>query len=107
MKNTVKELLDNFDSDTINGFFESCYEDNYYGEQEDKDALTAAGIAVELIDNYGGEEQGSQYWSIYKFTKGDESVFVKFNGYYASYVGSEFQEFMFVEPKQKTITVYE
>lgn len=107
MKNTIKELLDNFDSDTINGFFHSEYYNDYYGVQEDRDALTEAGIDVEHVDNHGGEGEGEDYWSVYRFTKGDDTVYVKFQGWYASYVGSEFNEWFFVEPKQKTITVYE
>lgn len=107
MKNTVKELLDNCDSETINGFFESEYEQDYYTLPEDRKAFDDADIKVEHVDNYGGEDQGSEYWSVYKFTKGADTVFVRFQGYYASYVGSEFHEWFFVEPKEKTITVYE
>lgn len=107
MKNTIKELLDNCDSDMINGFFESCYHDDYYGSDEDRQALKDSGIEVEHVANHGGEGEGSDYWSVYKFTKDGESVYVKFQGYYASYVGSEFHEWFFVEPKQQTITVYE
>ena len=106
MKNTIKELLDNCDSDMINGFFESEYNNQYYGSHEDRQALENSGFEIEHVDNHGGEDEGSDYWSVYKFTKGGESVYVKFQGYYASYVGSEFNEWFFVEPQQKTITVY-
>lgn len=107
MKNTIKDILDNFDSDTITAFFNSEYPSDYYGVDEDREALDKAGIKAEHVDNHGGEGEGDDYWSVYKFTKGDDTVFVKFQGWYASYHGSDFNEWFFVEPKQKTITVYE
>jgi hypothetical protein len=42
-----------------------------------------------------------------KFKVGDESVYVKFSGWYASYDGSNYDEYSFVTPQQKLITVYE
>lgn len=58
-------------------------------------------------DNTGGEGQGDEYWSIYKFFDAEgHECFVKFDGYYASYSGSDYSDFFFVEPKEKTITVY-
>ena len=59
-----------------------------------------------LKANHGGEGQGDKYWSIYEFKQGDESVHVKFDGWYASHVGSEMTDYFFVEPKQVTVTKY-
>lgn len=64
-------------------------------------------IVYEVVDQYGGEDQGSDYWTVWKFTKDGEQCFVKFYGYYASHYGSDYQGFAFVAPKQKTVTVYE
>lgn len=64
-------------------------------------------VQIEHANNFGGEDQGSSYWSVWKFTRGTESIYVKFNGWYASHYGSEYTGFSFVEPAQKTITVYE
>jgi hypothetical protein len=69
-------------------------------------ALTEAGVVCQHEDNYGGEGQGDDYWSVYSFTRGDEKVYVKFNGWYASYNGAEFTEWFFVAPKEKVITVW-
>jgi len=62
-------------------------------------------IVAELMEEYGGEDQGSDYWSVWRFEriiKTDglmrEEVFYKFSGWYASYVGAEFQEVFEVEP---------
>lgn len=64
-------------------------------------------ITVKQVDSYGGEDMGSEYWSVYSFTKDNEIVYVKFYGWYASHVGSEYQGFNIVTPEQKIITVYE
>ncbi len=109
----VKELLDNADSDVINCFFNSEVSsrgevDEYYSGSSDFNAkVDSAGITIEYQDNHGGEGQGEDYWSVYKFTNGKDTCYVKFDGWYQSYNGSEFDEWYFVEPKQKTITVYE
>lgn len=50
---------------------------------------------------------GDEYWSVYSFTDGKETVYIKFDGWYQSYNGSEFTEWFFVEPKQKTVTIFE
>ena len=56
----------------------------------------------------GGEGDGEECWAVYKFYNdaGDEA-YVKFDGYYQSYNGSEYQEFFIVEPVQRMVTFYE
>ena len=76
-------------------------------EKEFRAALTEAGVVCQHEANYGGEGQGDDYWSVYSFTRGDEKIYVQFNGWYASYNGAEFTEWFFVAPKQKVITVFE
>jgi len=67
------------------------------------------GWTSESVDSYGGEDQGSDYWSVWRFvhTESGEEVLVKFYGWYQSFVGSEFEGFKQVFAKEKTITVYE
>lgn len=64
-------------------------------------------IDLERMEQNGGEDEGSDFYSVYKFTRGGETVYIKFQGWYASFVGAEYQGFSFVEPKKKEITVYE
>lgn len=66
-------------------------------------------VSFEFIDHYGGEAQGSDYWTVYKFTDNNtgEEVYIKFDGWYASYNGAEYTDCFVVQPKEKTITVYE
>jgi hypothetical protein len=64
-------------------------------------------VSHERVDSYGGEDCGSTYYSVYKFTENYEPIYIKFNGWYASHYGSEYRDFEFVTPQQRTITVYE
>lgn len=61
----------------------------------------------EEIEQYGGEDQGSTWYSIKHFV--DHDVYIKTDGYYQSYNGTEFEEGYGYEvfPKQKTVTVFE
>ena len=63
-------------------------------------------IKANLVDSYGGEEQGSTYYSVYEFTQGDEKVYLKFEGWYASYNGAEYTGFSVVHPKEVTKIEY-
>jgi hypothetical protein len=65
------------------------------------------GIVATYCNSYGGEDQGSDYWSVYEFSQGDEKLLVKTQGWYASHYGTDYQNWKFVEPKEKTIIVYE
>lgn len=107
LKTIVEELLNEADSEVLHEFFssemmnergENDYEDltDFLNSAQEED------VNFEHEDNYGGEGQGDDYWSVYKFTKGTESVFVKFNGWYASYNGSEYSEWFFVKAVPKT-----
>ena len=61
------------------------------------------------VDSYGGKGEGSDFYSVILIrdpTNHDEQYYIKFQGWYASYNGAEYESWSFVEPKQKTITVY-
>jgi hypothetical protein len=109
---TVSALLAEADNDVKREFFNAEIGSEYSKWDEDsimefKKHLTEAKIDFELVDNYGGEDQGSDYWSVYSFTDGMQVVFIKFDGWYASYEGSTYEEFYEVKPVEKTITVFE
>jgi len=72
-----------------------------------KDVFEKEGISTNTVEEYGGEDQGSEYWYVWKFTKDSDIVYVKFFGWYASHYGSEYQGFKIVSPQERTITVYE
>jgi len=59
---------------------------------------------IELVDQHGGEGEGDSYWTIYHFV--DHDVYIQFDGWYASYVGAEFNEKFEVRPEQVMVTQY-
>lgn len=100
LKNLVEEFLQTRDTNVLNQFFWS------YTTPYTNDRLTNLGISLKHEDNYGGEGCGDDYWSVYSFSKDTEIVYVKFDGSYASYDGSTFDQWYFVEPRQVTVTKY-
>ncbi|QGH74708.1 hypothetical protein DSS3PM1_00031 [Bacteriophage DSS3_PM1] len=61
---------------------------------------------AEVLDNYGGENQGSTYYSVIRFElKGYQGyVTLKFEGWYASYHGADFERFFEVYGVEVTKT---
>ncbi len=62
---------------------------------------------IEEIAQKGGEGEGSEWYSV-KYFK-DHDVYIKIEGYYTSYHGTDFDGGYGdeVKPQEKTITVYE
>lgn len=91
----LEKLEDYFDGD-VSAF---AYED--YDESE-----IGLGEIVE-IEQYGGSDQGSTWYSVKHFV--DHDVYIRTDGYYQSYNGTDFYDGIgkVVTPQQKTITVFE
>lgn len=110
LKQKVTDLLNEADSDIINEFFHSELTENTRWDSDEvtdfRKKLSDEGISFEHIDNYGGEEMGREYWSVYKFFTDNESLYVQFDGWYQSYNGSEYEEWFFVEPRQVQVTQF-
>lgn len=110
---TLKEEITNLinEADICSTFFYGDVSPEECGYDDDdmnafKQSLKDAGIVFEHVDQHGGEGEGDQYWNIYRFTKQDESVLVKFNGYYASYNGADYTDWFFVVPREVMVTQY-
>lgn len=103
LKSKVTELLNEASHDIIQEFFHSEIGDNITWDSDEvsdfRKLVADQDITFEHVDNYGGEEMGREYWSVYRFSQGDDSVLVKFDGWYESYNGSEFEEWFFVKSK--------
>ena len=77
-------------------------------EHERNVITTKLGLGpVQEIEQHGGEDQGSTWYSIKYFP--DHDVYIRTDGYYQSYSGTDFHEGYgkVVTPQQKTITVFE
>ncbi len=107
----VSALLRKADDEVKDEFHGADVKDKPFTWDEDsvvefKKQLAEAKINFELVDRYGGEDQGSDYWSVYSFTDGMQVVFIKFDGYYASYDGSTYEEFYEVTAVEYTSTMF-
>jgi hypothetical protein len=101
LKSTLEII---FEEITESGSVEGMMDGDCYGQI--KTALDNQQIVYTVEDSYGGEDQGSDYWCVWKFSKDGQECFVKFYGWYASHYGTDYQGWKFVTPQQKTITVY-
>lgn len=68
--------------------------------------LEQAGVDYLCVDSYGGEDQGSTYYTIYKFSRDYEVCYFQFDGWYQSFNGSEFESVFEVKPKEVTKVEY-
>ena len=112
LKDKVVALLAEADNSVLTDFFNCEFQVkpwDWDSEEitEFRELLSDTGITFEEVDRYGGEDQGSDYWSVYSFNDGMQVVFIQFQGWYASYEGSTYEEFFEVTPVEKTITVFE
>lgn len=109
LKDTITNILNAASEDALNDFFqENC--DSTYCDKSTKEVIAkfnSAGIKFVIADSYGGEGMGEEYWVTYIFENEQEKVFVKFDGWYQSYNGSEYTEWFFVNPVQVMVTQYQ
>jgi len=108
----VQQLLVDCDGDVRSGLFHSEISPTrpqYCSDAEFKfrNKLETAAVSLAHEDSYGGEGQGEDFWSVYSFSNGDRTVYVKFDGWYRSYSGAYLDSWFFVEPKEKVVVVYE
>ncbi len=111
LKNKVFELLHTNDTDIVRDFFHGELTESTRWDSDEqtefRKQVSDAGLTFKFVDRYGGEGEGENYWSVYSFSDGSEVVFIKFDGWYASYEGATFDEFYEVKAVEKTITVFE
>ena len=106
LKEAVKKFLEENSSDLEAAFFHENITD--YGDYPElEEELQQAGIAFECVEQEGGEGEGDHYHTVYKFSKDSEDIFVKFSGWYASYHGSEMNDYRIVTPKKVEIIIYD
>jgi hypothetical protein len=105
LRDDVKELLDAQGGRELELFM--CSSIDYGSGKQLLAKFEDIKITVTHLDNYGGEGQGENFWSVYQFTRrGEEALYIQFQGYYMSYDGATFHEYFFVEPRQVMVTQY-
>lgn len=113
----VKTLVDGLSDQAIEELFQSYSSGELDGEYDNEGSEIASindlttilkenGYEFENVYQHGGEGQGDEYYSIYKVSNAELEVYVQFNGWYASYHGSEYQEWFFVEAREETVINY-
>ena len=96
-------------TDYLNSNRDICEEFMYEGDYIKDWKSNVLPFEYKCVDSYGGEDQGSDFYTVILVRNPDnrdEQYYTKFQGWYASYAGAEYDSWSFVEPKQKTITVY-
>ena len=97
---TAQEILEK-----LPGIFEDISEFAYSGSLTEDESSAEIG-EIQEVEQHGGEGKGSEWYSVKYFPKHD--VYIKVEGYYSSYHGTDFEDGWGheVRPAQKTITVY-
>lgn len=72
----------------------------------DSSFFESHGIATEIVQEVGGEGQGETYYAVVKFSTPEETTYIRFDAWYASYNGAEYGDHWEVAPEQETTTVY-
>lgn len=91
---------DEFDSGYISTYSNSINELSQFIQSE--------GFSIKCVEAIGGEDEGRDYYKVYKFTNTStgQECFVKFQGWYASYYGSEFESYFEVTPQEVVVIEY-
>ena len=64
-------------------------------------------VTSKTVAHYGGEDCGSTYYTVYEFVvDGTETFYLRFDGWYASHYGTDYQDFREVQPKTVTKVEY-
>lgn len=94
---TKHEIMEWFEANTS-----ACEEFMNEDLWETKDDVKAAleGWKYKSVDYYGGEDQGSTYYTVWKFSNGEEEFFLRFDGFYQSHYGTDYETFNEVKPKK-------
>jgi hypothetical protein len=71
--------------------------------------LLKCGFKIDLVDHYGGEGQGSEYWSVFSVEHEGQTKFFRIDGYYASHYGAEItgDSYDFEEVEKVPVQTYE
>ena len=83
---------------------ENCFSGDEIDEVTDKLGLST-GFTITRIDEWGGENQGSEYGYVFKFSNGNIEFYLRCDGHYSSWDATEWMESSIVSPQPKQVTV--
>lgn len=64
-------------------------------------------MTEKCVAHYGGEDQGSDYWTVWQFNHEDgDKTLIRVNGWYQSYNGTEYNDYDEVQPAEQQVVVY-
>ena len=92
----------NYDHIAASFFYEDVSEKEIKDFLDNEESIFIEGMRV--VDSYGGEGMGEDYWVVWYFPTAD--IYVKFHGWYQSYQGSEYEGMYLVEPREVLVTQY-
>lgn len=90
-------------------FIEEYGPERFFYEEYETQDFADGKYNIDFIEQHGGEGEGDQYHVVLKFTDSEtgEFEYVLFDGWYASYVGSEYSDWRYVVPVERMVTFYE
>lgn len=110
------EILSTIKETVQNGYKYLRYSEYYKKEVEERSTdpedipweKVLPEIQIEVKEQKGGEDQGSEYYVILQVTKDGKTMLVMVSGYYSSYDGTDwsYADVSEVEAYQKTVTDY-
>jgi len=74
--NNLETTLSNFFKQNTSVAQEFMHDD-VYSLEDKEEHVDFADISYELMDNYGGEDMGAEYYSVWKFVKNSETVYIR------------------------------
>ena len=104
IKNLLKETVKLNDSSydyEIHGLSGKHIEElTGYGTIENID-----GFEIKYEDDFGGEGDGDSYWLVISILEleSNEKTYIRFNGYYDSWNGTEWEDWQIVNPKEVSV----
>ena len=107
--NEIKEILESdlFEENELspdNWMHENVYENAHEIDNPELFNEYSKLGKCKMVEQYGGEGQGDTYYSVYHFV--DHDVYIRFDGWYASHHGSEYEEMFQVRPYEELVVKY-
>jgi len=99
------QLFEDHDHEPCRWMYDDVYStaEDIKEEGEFKEAFLTLG-SFECVEQRGGEGKGDEYYTVFYFK--DHDVYIQFDGWYASYQGSEYSDMFEVRPEVVSVTQY-